>query len=352
MKRGLSIAILAAGTALAGVGIAPPAQAATATCGQVITQSVTLSADVGPCANNGLVVGADGITVDLGGHRVFGTSAAGDGAGVLVAGRTGVTVTNGTVTDFDGGVVLKGGGRNSVNRILAQHNYGQTAGQVAVPGTLYGDGIAVEGSTNNLIQNNEATDNAPFSGIGIYELSDSDHPFPAGPATGNIVEGNSVHDNVGCRAGGTCDNDGIRIEPAVSPGNIIMGNTVARNGLDGISLFSLVHGQTVMGNVVTDNGFHGAVKGDGIRVFGYSNLVRGNTVRGNAQDGISVGRRSTGAPNNPLPGTVNGRTNQILGNTTGTSGHFDLYDSNPACDNNAWHANSSTTAFPACTTAP
>lgn len=351
MRRTLTTAMLAGATILAGASVMPAARAATATCGQVITQSITLDSDVGPCPANGLVIGADGITVDLGGHRVFGTAASGDGAGVLVANRTGVTVTNGTVTDFDGGVVIKGGGGNTVTRVVVQHNYGQTVGVPIVPGTLYGDGIAIEGSVNNRILANDAIDNAPFSGIGVYEVSDSDHPFPAGPATGNVIQGNAVQDNVGCRSGGTCDNDGIRIEPGVSPGNQILGNAVLRNGLDGISLFSLVHGQTVSGNSVRDNGFHGAVKGDGIRVFGYSNVIQGNVAFGNAQDGISVGRRSFGTPS-ALPGTLNGRNNVIVGNKTGTNGHFDLFDSNPACDANAWHSNTFTTAFPPCTTAP
>lgn len=351
MKRAATIGILAAATALAGLGVVPAASAATATCGQVITTSITLDADVGPCSANGLVVGANGITIDLNGHRVFGTAVGGDGAGILLTNRTGVTVTNGTVTDFDGGVVVTGGGGNTVSRITAQHNYGQTAGVSLVPGTLYGDGIAIEGSVNNQVTGNTAVDNAPFSGIGIYQQSDLDHPFPAGPATGNLIQGNIVQGNIGCRAGGSCDNDGIRVEPGVSPGNQIVGNLVVGNGLDGISLFSLVNGQTVVGNVVRDNGFHGAVKGDGIRVFGYNNLIQGNTSFGNGQDGISVGRRSFGTPA-ALPGTLNGRNNQILDNATGTNGHFDLFDSNPACDANAWHGNLYTTAFPPCTTAP
>ena len=85
------------------------AQAAPLTCGSVVTSSTTLTADIGPCADNGIVVGADNITLDLGGHHVFGTPQPGDGAGVLVQGRHQVTVVDGTVTDFDAGVVMSGG---------------------------------------------------------------------------------------------------------------------------------------------------------------------------------------------------------------------------------------------------
>ncbi|HVL98011.1 MAG TPA: carboxypeptidase regulatory-like domain-containing protein, partial [Egibacteraceae bacterium] len=73
-------------------------------CGDVITEDTTLEADLGPCPDNGLIVGADNVTLDLGGHTIFGTDAVGDGAGVLIDNRTGVTVRNGTIRGFDGGV--------------------------------------------------------------------------------------------------------------------------------------------------------------------------------------------------------------------------------------------------------
>lgn len=63
------------------------------------------------------MIGADGVTLDPNGHRVFGTEALGDGAGILVQGRTGVTVTNGTVSLFDAGVAILGG---SGNRVVAR----------------------------------------------------------------------------------------------------------------------------------------------------------------------------------------------------------------------------------------
>jgi hypothetical protein len=42
-------------------------------CGDTITHSVTLTADLGPCPGDGLIVGADGITIDLGGHTLTGS---------------------------------------------------------------------------------------------------------------------------------------------------------------------------------------------------------------------------------------------------------------------------------------
>ena len=59
--------------------------------------------DLLDCPGNGLVVGADGITIDLDGHTIDGI---GLGAGVLNPGFDAVTITNGIVQEFDVGVQL------------------------------------------------------------------------------------------------------------------------------------------------------------------------------------------------------------------------------------------------------
>ena len=66
---------------------------------------MTLTSDLGPCRGDALIAGADNITINLGGYTVTGTGPA-TGAGVRVAQRTGVTVTNGTIQGFHTGVVL------------------------------------------------------------------------------------------------------------------------------------------------------------------------------------------------------------------------------------------------------
>jgi parallel beta-helix repeat protein len=344
----LSVSVLLGG--LSGVGTA---HAAPVGCGQVITASTTLSADVGPCAKNGIVVGADNIILNLAGHHVFGTPNPGDGAGVLVQGHHGVTVSNGLVTDFDGGVVIANGYGNVVKAITASNNIG-SSGTPGVPDTGMGDGILIEGSSNNTVIGNTTVGNGPFSGIGLISLSDSDHFFTTAPTMGNTVKGNLVTDNVACRnplQHPGCDNDGIRLEPSVGPGNTVIGNTVARNGLDGISLFVDTDHNTVQANRVDSNGFHGAVPGDGIRVFASANVILGNTVTNNMAGGLSVGRRSISPPGSLPPsstGNPRGKNNTLTGNFA--SGNTkDLYDSNPACDNNMWLGNVGTTVAPACT---
>src|SRR3954470_9606689 len=104
----LSLSVLA-GLAL----ISAPAQAKPpeqVSCGQTLTHSVKLANDLTNCPSNGLVVGADDVTVDLNGHTI-------DGDGELVAdcpfpgpacdagvqntgGYKGVTIEGGKVREF------------------------------------------------------------------------------------------------------------------------------------------------------------------------------------------------------------------------------------------------------------
>ena len=87
---------------------------ASVSCGQLITQSVLVQNDLLDCLGDGLVVGASNITIDLNGHTLDGT---GLGAGVLNNGFDNVTITNGTIQEFDFGVQLNAG--TSLNVISA-----------------------------------------------------------------------------------------------------------------------------------------------------------------------------------------------------------------------------------------
>jgi parallel beta-helix repeat protein len=73
-RRG-GVLLLALATALVGLALVPvtPASAATTLrCGATVTHSVTLTRNLGSCDGPALVVGASGITVDLGGHQITG----------------------------------------------------------------------------------------------------------------------------------------------------------------------------------------------------------------------------------------------------------------------------------------
>src|SRR5438309_12014566 len=55
---------------------APPTPSALP-CGTVITKDTTLQADITGCTGDGLVIGADHVTLDLNGHTVSGAVKAG-----------------------------------------------------------------------------------------------------------------------------------------------------------------------------------------------------------------------------------------------------------------------------------
>ena len=338
------------------VGPVAPASAGHVGCGTVITTNTVLDSDVGPCPNGGLRVTASNITVNLNGHRVFGGPAPRDGTGILLFRVSGVTVRNGTVSNFDMGVAIEGGSRNTVTGVTARDNIGSAASNG-------GDGIAILSSQNNRIVRNATINNGGLSGIGLYSDIDAQHPrTTAGVSSGNVIDSNQVANNIASRFGNvtTTDNIGIRLEPN-SAGNLILNNQVVGNGLDGITLFVGSNNNTLRGNSVHRNGLYRttARRGNGIGlqslpgVNGASgDLIENNLVTENGDNGIVLrGPRggAQGAVNNTVRNNVALRNAllPLLGPAFGPA--FDLNDNNPDCDNNVWRNNRYHTAEPPCT---
>ncbi len=304
----------------AALGYALPASAAHVGCGMTITTNTTLDSDVGPCSGEGIIVGADNITLDLNGHRVFGVvGVPGEGAGIHLTGRTGVTVKNGSVRYFDAGVAIEGGGNNQIQALTVDRNEGDSS-------TDFGDGIAINASNDNIIQGNTVTRNAPYDGIGLFGTGGSDR---------NQILNNTISNNEGLRTigphGTTEEDDGVRLENG-SQFNVVRANTIERNGLDGIGVFFQSTDNQLIGNTIRRNGFHEPPPpptldrpGEGIRVFVQADrtLIRGNTTTGNAARGIRV----------------DSLNNQIRANTSLGNVFEDLYDSNTGCDANVWQGN-------------
>src|SRR5215216_2645854 len=121
----VSLAVILA-LAVAGVMALSGAEAANTQpkCGDHITADTTLHHDLVNCLNNGIIIGADDVTLDLNYHRIDGDAAAAAGCdpetefcdvGVLNRGHDGVTVVHGSVREFNVGVW---GLRVSHNRLL------------------------------------------------------------------------------------------------------------------------------------------------------------------------------------------------------------------------------------------
>ncbi len=326
----------------------PARAAATVACGQTITKDTTLTADVGPCQGEGIIIGADNIRLNLNGRRVLGNSdqgASGEFAGIRLAGRTGVTVTGhpgksgktGTVSGFEAGVVIDGGSANTVENLTARDNIGRDDPFNAE----LGDGIVIFDSPSNRILNNLVVHNGIFDGIGVL-----------GSASDNsTIQGNTVDDTIGPAPEATSSppggpaGQGIIVNGADGAtrgqiaGTKIEGNTIRRNGSAGISNINHVDasilGNTVEGNGLTNfagNGI-GIQAGIGFRIqFATRILVQGNEVHGNGFDGILVKRGAS--------------ENRIIDNDAADNNvafdffrSFDLHDENRDCGSNVWRGN-------------
>jgi hypothetical protein len=120
------VVVLIVGWCLA-VG-AGPAFASHVRCGDMITADTTLDSDLVNCPNHGIVIAADGVTLDLNGHLVDGDGTPAAGCdnqmepcdfGLFNDGHDGVTVMHGSVREFAAGVLFgTATGRARNNRVL------------------------------------------------------------------------------------------------------------------------------------------------------------------------------------------------------------------------------------------
>jgi streptogramin lyase len=324
-------------------------------CGMAITQTTTLSADIGPCYTGGAAIATDNVTLDLNGHSVTGFQTPRDGSvvGINLQGRTGVTVTNGTVSGFDAGIHVAGGGSNTLSSLSIHDNIGPDDFQ-----TQFGDGIMIEHSASNQIVNNVIDHNGVFDGIGIYDPG----------SDGTQVVNNVVENTIGTSDQGPIG-EGIIINGASGAqltaihGTSVLNNVVRNNASGGVANINEI-GATIQGNQVEGNGTANSFgNGIGVQVGRSWNLgptqmvIQRNDVRGNGVDGIRLGTAVGFFNGSPQGNTV---TNNVsAGNGTNTAVDFyengiqayDLHDLAPNCGTNVWSKNQWGTAgfTPACT---
>jgi large repetitive protein len=154
------------------------ALASSVSCGATITTNTKLDSDLTNCPSNGIVIGADNITLDLNGHTVGGDGVPADPADSCIddgvcdlgisnsAGHVGVTIKGGSVSGFDEGLFVRGN-ENRIQGIATANN--------STFGLLLGD------STRSRIDHNSSVDDG-VSGILMFDSSDSriDHNSVAG----------------------------------------------------------------------------------------------------------------------------------------------------------------------------
>ena len=264
LKTAAAAAVLAGALALCASSALARAPLTTVHCGQTLTTSVRLANDLTDCPGDGLVAGADGITVDLDGHTIDGVASTAcdrpdaPSHGIADAGNDGVTIENGTVRQFDFGVSA---------------------------------GSATDGLSNGRIHHMTLVDDT-FGGVSLGTGGGAalmagdriDHNVVSGSACGDGLKLNGGRDDrfTDNRVAGS--ETGITICCSVNDvDNVVQGNAVSDSGSLGILLFSSASDDLV-GNRIDGSG------DTGILVNGQTSddLVKGNVIDHTQETGLLV----------------------------------------------------------------
>ena len=312
MTLAKQIVILVALTLVVAVAAgASTAQTGGLSCGDTITVDTTLERDLLNCPNNGILIGADDITLDLNGHLIDGDRSPFRGcdprkefcdSGVGNNGHDGVTVRKGAVGQFDSGVLV---GRARENRVLdissSQHtSFGFVvfrSAQILVRGSSGSRNIAPEGDGMGLFESHDVriVDNEfrrnPGPGIHVQASTDNlikgnlfSHSSPAillgGESRADRADRNQVRGNRFVRnTAGVLLGGGDR--------NVIARNRFSRDG-DGIAIENARSNRVAL-NVILDARKNGIYLGlTEPPIGGGDNIVRRNVVRRSGEDGFKV----------------------------------------------------------------
>jgi parallel beta-helix repeat protein len=278
----MRIAFLTAAATVALTLAAAPAMAGVPnlSCGESLDHSVTMNNDIGPCPGNGLIVTADHITIDLGGHTITGASGS---TGVLVGLHSHVTVRHGTIRQFNLGVFIGQAAsptQAKSDTVTGMRVIATTTGVF----TRHADGVLVKSSLFNATSDGIDVDDASHDGLvtgnTVVNSSDAGIVVGSNPA---VSIGITVKDNVVTGGSG----HGINI--AAAGDTILTGNNVT--GMDGAGIHTVGTPTTA---VIKHNVLRGN-QGGGISGVGVSATVKANKISGNGAAGITVAAGESGA---------------------------------------------------------
>jgi parallel beta-helix repeat protein len=295
---GRGAAVLSLALALSLVPAAATFADAPVRCGEVLTEDTVLKNDLTNCRADGLIIGADGVMVDLNGHEIVGTNAAGS-AGIRNRGHDNVIIKDGDsegldISEFKTGVHLRGAEHNRVIGLNMEgssfgialfnsdvnhlRDNGALGGAFNQCGTVRGAAIALFNSHGNDIQRNSAQ----LSDFGIALVS----------SQRNLLEENQS---------APIDSDGNQcfgIYVADSNHNVVRNNVADNNDIDGIFVLADSHNTRIVGNRAVFNG-----GGDGIDVNSSATTITRNTANKNGDLGIEA-----------VPGVTDGGGNRASNN--------------------------------------
>ena len=231
----------------------PSASAGHVSCGQTITTNTVLDSDLN-CPGDGLIIGASGITLDCDGHTIRGPSFYSN-IGISIFNKRDVEIKNCNVEYFFYGMDISSSEDSLMKNNTVSHTH---------------VGLYIPFSTNNtLIRNNASSNNA----IGIRLHGSRDHKLIGNTANSNGAFGIFVYGGYNhSLVGNTANSNARGIQLEFADDNVIDGNTMEFNTLEGILLSYSADGNTIKNNFITDN----LEKGISISVNSNSNLIYNN----------------------------------------------------------------------------
>jgi parallel beta-helix repeat protein len=292
VRRAHALALVAGGCVFLGASSAGAGVPAVH-CGSTLTRSTTLTADLVGCTGTGLVIGADGITVNLNGHTISGTNAAG-GEGIADDGHGGVRIIGGRITDFRlNGIGIRGSQGSLVRGVTVRRiGAGGLEGEPVSAGILLSDS-----PSSQAIGNDVSNDVAAYQSDALDVLNSS----------ATLVQGNHLSHN---------NWDGLAL--IQSPSSRIIGNRFDVNGNNGVEVNGGSDGVWMAANGADGNTNIGIVAGSGqkISVVGnsaqrndtglfffdlHNSLISLNSASGN-RDGLDLSGGQFGSDQNRVVG--------------------------------------------------
>jgi parallel beta-helix repeat protein len=312
-------------------------------CGATISTDTKLHSDLVNCPNNGLVIGADNVTLDLNGHVIDGDDAEFTDClpneacdiGVLDFDHHGVTIKGGKVREFTFGSLVIGATDSRLTRLDLSHNFfsgllvaessrsqidlitasanGLTTDQAGVDvfdsheltiarNTVFANGdigYFVSGLDDSRFEENSIADH-PEAGILLDHGNGNEfsHNRLSNNQDGIVVSGdaNTVAGNWLSGPSECPEECGFGISLEGGTGNVIEGNIVLRFHQAGIraASFEEFGGPPTVGNTISRNVVRGpAVDGVIVESTAFDTLLERNIAIGAGDDGIDVDSAAT-----------------------------------------------------------
>lgn len=246
-----------------------PAKATTVQCGDVLTVDTTLDSDLF-CSESALIVGADGITIDLNGHSIVWVGAPGFANGIHNQGFDDVAILNGEITGFLNGVSIFGVQGNLITHLrlsnntfsgvnvlrggdLAPSSFNEIS-HIGIDSSPRGI-VLQQGAHDNAVAHN-SIDNAIFYGIGLFSgagTNDLNHnSISSGPGQGILLDTADYNNVIGNTVIGATGN-GILLQNGAT-WNVVAQNELMENGFSGINLLGNSDHNEISRNTVTEHG--------------------------------------------------------------------------------------------------